>query len=111
MNLLKKCADFVSDHKRVLMILGLFMLTCVVVPEVVEAQSALKISSLSDVESKAQEGSDSILNVAKYVLAAVLGIALVFVIYALATNNPHAKEYLLGWIIAVIVIMVAFLII
>ena len=39
------------------------------------------------------------------------GIALVFVIYALATNNPHAKEYLLGWIIAVAVIMVAFLII
>ena len=26
-------------------------------------------------------------------------------------NNPHAKEYLLGWIIAVVVIMVAFLII
>jgi hypothetical protein len=44
-------------------------------------------------------------------LAAVLGIALVFVIYSLATNNPHAKEYLLGWIIAVVVIMVAFLII
>lgn len=60
---------------------------------------------------KLQEGSDTILNIAKYVLAAVLGIALVFVIYSLATNNPHAKEYLLGWIIAVAVIMVAFLII
>ena len=47
----------------------------------------------------------------KIILAAVLGIALVFVIYSLATNNPHAKEYLLGWIIAVVVIMVAFLII
>ena len=46
-----------------------------------------------------------------FILAAVLGIALVFVIYSLATNNPHAKEYLLGWIIAVVVIMVAFLII
>ena len=53
----------------------------------------------------------TILDVAKYILAAVLGIALVFVIYSLATNNPHAKEYLLGWIIAVVVIMVAFLII
>ena len=66
---------------------------------------------MSDVESKALVGSDTILNIAKYVLAAVLGIALVFVIYSLATNNPHAKEYLLGWIIAVAVIMVAFLII
>ena len=108
---LKKSVDFVSVHKRIIMILGLFLLTFVVVPRVVEAQSALKISSLSDVESKAQEGSDTILNIAKYVLAAVLGIALVFVIYSLATNNPHAKEYLLGWIIAVAVIMVAFLII
>ena len=60
---------------------------------------------------KRKKGSDTILNIAKYVLAAVLGIALVFVIYSLATNNPHAKEYLLGWIIAVAVIMVAFLII
>ena len=50
-------------------------------------------------------------NLHPHILAAVLGIALVFVIYSLATNNPHAKEYLLGWIIAVVVIMVAFLII
>lgn len=107
----KQGVNFVSQHKRVFMILSILMLTCVIVPQIVEAQSALKISSLADVESKAQEGSNSILNVAKYVLAAVLGIALVFVIYALATNNPHAKEYLLGWIIAVVVIMVAFLII
>lgn len=70
-----------------------------------------KISSLSDVEAKAEEGSNTILNIAKYVLGAVLGVALIFVIYALATNQPHAKEYLLGWIIAVAVIMVAFLII
>ena len=66
---------------------------------------------LSEVTDKAKEGADTILDVAKYILAAVLGIALVFVIYSLATNNPHAKEYLLGWIIAVVVIMVAFLII
>lgn len=70
-----------------------------------------EISSLSEVTDKAKEGADTILDVAKYILAAVLGIALVFVIYSLATNNPHAKEYLLGWIIAVVVIMVAFLII
>lgn len=75
------------------------------------AQSGLKISSLSEVTDTAKEGADTILDVAKYILAAVLGIALVFVIYSLATNNPHAKEYLLGWIIAIVVIMVAFLII
>ena len=72
---LKKSVDLVSLHKSIIMILGLFLLTFVVVPQVVEAQSALKISSLSDVESKAQEGSNTILNIAKYVLAAVLGIS------------------------------------
>ena len=46
---LKKSVDFVSVHKRIIMILGLFLLTFVVVPQVVEAQSSLKISSLSAV--------------------------------------------------------------
>lgn len=87
-----------------------FFFLFIIVPEVA-AQSGLKIQSLSEVESTAQDGANSILNVAKYVLAAVLAVALIFVIYALATNNPHAKDYLLGWIIAVVVIMVAFLII
>lgn len=91
--------------------LSLMFLLMVAVPIEIEAQSGLKISSLSEVTDTAKEGADTILDVAKYILAAVLGIALVFVIYSLATNNPHAKEYLLGWIIAVVVIMVAFLII
>ena len=90
---------------------GLMFLFMVAAPIELEAQSGLKISSLSEVTDTAKEGADTILDVAKYILAAVLGIALVFVIYSLATNNPHAKEYLLGWIIAVVVIMVAFLII
>lgn len=91
--------------------LSLMFLLTVAVSIEIEAQSGLKISSLSEVTDTAKEGADTILDVAKYILAAVLGIALVFVIYSLATNNPHAKEYLLGWIIAVVVIMVAFLII
>lgn len=94
--------------KWMISLMFLFMITA---PVEIEAQSGLKISSLSEVTDTAKEGADTILGVAKYILAAVLGIALVFVIYSLATNNPHAKEYLLGWIIAVVVIMVAFLII
>ncbi|MCS3371786.1 hypothetical protein NXX03_28240 (plasmid) [Bacteroides thetaiotaomicron] len=109
---LKQSWNFVTVHKKLFMILGLFALIFIVVPEIANAQTgSIKISSLSDVEAKAEEGSNTILNIAKYVLGAVLGVALIFVIYALATNQPHAKEYLLGWIIAVAVIMVAFLII
>ena len=99
-----------NQHSRAIFTLLVFFML-LGTAQVVEAQSGLKISSLSEVTDKAKEGADTILDVAKYILAAVLGIALVFVIYSLATNNHHAKEYLLGWIIAVVVIMVAFLII
>lgn len=102
--------NFLKIHKRAFMVLGLWILTFIVVPQV-SAEGGIKISSLSEVTAKAKEGSDTITDIAKYVLGAVLAISLVFVIYALATNNPHGKEYLLGWIIAVIVIMVGYLII
>lgn len=111
LQLLKKNENLVKMNKRLIMIFGLFILTFVVVPEILAQTGSIKISSLSDVESKAQEGSDTIIVIAKYALGVALAVALIFVIYALASNNPHAKEYLLGWIIAVAVIMVAFLII
>ena len=106
----ERVRNFVNQHSRAIFTLLVFFML-LGTAQVVKAQSGLKISSLSEVTDKAKEGADTILDVAKYILAAVLGIALVFVIYSLATNNPHAKEYLLGWIIAVVVIMVAFLII
>lgn len=109
--LLKGSVSYFKIHKKAFMILGLFVLTFIVVPQLDAQSSALKISSLSEVESKAKEGSDTMKNVAMYVVGAVLAIAIVFVIYALSTNNPHGKEYLLGWIVAVVVYLVALLII
>lgn len=108
-NISTKVSEVTKQISKI--IIGLSFMLLFTIPFEVEAQSGLKISSLSEVTDTAKEGADTILDVAKYILAAVLGITLVFVIYALATNNPHAKEYLLGWIIAVVVIMVAFLII
>ena len=103
--------SWLRNHHKALMITMAFMAMLFIVPQFAEAQSGLKISSLSEVTDTAKEGADTVLNVAKYVLAAVLGISLIFVIYALSSNNPHGKEYLLGMIVAVVVIMVAFLII
>lgn len=40
--------------------------------------------------------------VAKYVLVSILAIALMFVIYALAINNSHARLYFSGWMIATV---------
>ncbi|WP_143596661.1 hypothetical protein [Tannerella forsythia] len=37
-----------------------------------------------------------------YIFAAMLAISLGFVVYALATHKPHAKEYLIAWIVVVI---------
>lgn len=93
------------------MILGLVLLTSLVFPVVADAQGGLKIQSLQDVEDKAKEGSDTIVNIGKYILGAVLIVTLVYVIYAVSSNQPHAKEMAFGWIIAVIIIMVAFLIV
>lgn len=109
-NVREKANQVINRYGKVIFTFLIFF-TLLGTAQVAEAQSGLKINSLSEVTDKAKEGADTILDVAKYILAAVLGIALVFVIYSLATNNPHAKEYLLGWIIAVVVIMVAFLII
>ena len=92
-NVREKANQVINRYGKVIFTFLIFF-TLLGTAQVAEAQSGLKINSLSE-----------------YILAAVLGIALVFVIYSLATNNPHAKEYLLGWIIAVVVIMVAFLII
>ncbi len=103
--------SFLVIHKRFLMILGLVLLTSLILPEVADAQGGLKIQSLQDVEEKAKEGSDTIVNIGKYVLGAVLIVTLVYVIYAVSSNQPHAKEMAFGWIIAVIIIMVAFLIV
>lgn len=100
---------FLKRNKNII-IFFLLVSALFIVPDAI-AQGGLKIQSLAEVQSTAEDGANTILEVAKYVLAAVLAVALIFVIYALATNNPHAKDYLLGWIIAVVVIMIAFLII
>lgn len=107
---MKSSSIFLERNKK-LFLFGIFALTMFVIAPEIVAQGGLKIQSLSEVQSTAEEGANTILEIAKYVLAAVLAIALIFVVYALATNQPHAKEYLLGWVIAVVVIMIGFLII
>jgi len=95
--------------KRNFLMMSLLMsLTCVSAEAYAQGgkMGGLNIS-YEKIETQAQKGADTVKSVAFYILAAVLAIGLVFVIYALATSNPKAKEYLIGWIIAVIVIAVA----
>lgn len=48
-------------------------------------------------------------NVAGYIAATILGVALVFVVWALATNKENAKTYLIAWFVA-LVFTIAFII-
>lgn len=108
----KSTKRFVGRYKMLFMALGLYMLTSVVIPEVTYAQtSSLKITDLGEVEEKVKQGSDTVSNVAKYIVGAILALGLAFVIWALATNNPHSKDYAIGWGIAVVVVLVGWMIV
>ena len=83
MNIIKasteKAKKVINRYGKGLLTLFVFC-TLLGTAEISLAQSGLKINSLSEVTDTAKEGADTILDVAKYILAAVLGIALVFVI-------------------------------
>jgi hypothetical protein len=72
----------------------------------VRSYAQIKITSLSEIEGKAKEGADTIINIAKYAIGAVLFLALIFVIYAIATNKQNAREYAIGWVIALVVYLI-----
>lgn len=41
-------------------------------------------------------------NIAGYIISAMLSVALLFVVWALATNKNNAKTYLIAWFVALI---------
>lgn len=41
-------------------------------------------------------------NIAGYVAAAILGVSLVFVVWALATKKDNAKTYVIAWFVGLI---------
>lgn len=89
-----------------LIVLSMFLF----VPDMA-AQGGVKIQDLSEIQQQAEEGSDTLLSIAKYAIGTVLGIGLVFVAYSLITNNPRAKEYVIGWFIAVVITLIGFMVI
>lgn len=102
--------DFLHRYKTPL-ILGLFVFCFLAVPVICDAQSGLKIQDLEQVKEKAKEGTDTISDVAKYSVGGALTVALVFVIWAVATNQPHGKEFALGWFIAVVITLIAYMVV
>lgn len=93
-----------------LFFVGLLFLSFLIIPELM-AQSGLKISNLSEVKAQAVEGVDTVTDVSKKVVGGVLTVAFIFVCWAVASNQPHAKEFAIGWIIAVVITLIAFAIV
>jgi uncharacterized BrkB/YihY/UPF0761 family membrane protein len=90
--------------KSLIMLMFLFTLT-LSVPVNVMGQP--KITSLTEVEEKVKDSSTSIGNMAKYIIGAVLLIALIGVIYMVASSHPKSKEAVIGWIVAIVVYIIA----
>lgn len=107
----KKVRKLMKNNKKMLLMMASFLCLFFIVPAVVAQSGSVKISSLAEVESTTQDASNTVLNIAKYLLGAVLAVGLIFVVYSIATKNPNAKDYLLAWVIAVIVVIIGNMII
>lgn len=70
-----------------------------------------KITDFSAMESEVSKASTSMINIAKIVIGVVFAIGLIFVIYNVITKNAHAKEWVIGYIIGLVlyIVFVAFL--
>lgn len=73
---------------------------------VVYAQ-APKVKDITGVETEVKKSATSLINMSKYIIGAVLFIALIGVIYSVASNHPKSKEFIVGWIVAVVVYIIA----
>lgn len=60
------------------------------------------VDGLSEIGRWTSDFSNTTANVAGYVTAAILMIALIFVVWAIASNKNNAKSYLIAWFVALI---------
>lgn len=60
------------------------------------------VDGLSELGRWTSDFSNTTGNIAGYVTAAILMIALIFVVWAIASNKNNAKSYLIAWFVALI---------
>src|ERR1035437_5716854 len=66
-----------------------------------------KVRDISGVTTAVKNSATNIIQMAKYIIGAVLFIALIGVIYMVASNHPKSKEAIIGWIVALVVYIIA----
>lgn len=57
---------------------------------------------LTEISQWSTEFSGTTNNVAAYIIAAMLAVALIPMIYAVASNKSNARTYVLAWFVALI---------
>ncbi len=90
---------------KVLILLGAMFLT-LALPAESNAQQP-RISSISEIEGQVHDASRSLGTMAKYIIGAVMFIALIGVVYMVATSHPKSKEAVIGWVASIIVYIIA----
>lgn len=60
------------------------------------------IEGLTEINGWSVEFNSTSYNIAGYVVAAMLGVSLVFVTWALASKRENARSYLIAWLVALV---------
>lgn len=60
------------------------------------------VEGLNEINAWSGEFNATSYNIAGYIAAAILGVSLIFVVWALATKKDNAKTYLIAWFVGLI---------
>lgn len=101
-NLMKKLKSIIAA--KLLVLFGVMFLTFAM-PN--ESFGQVKIKSITEMDGQIKSASTALKDWSKYIIGAVLLIALIGVIYMVATSHPKSKEAVIGWIVAIVIYTIA----
>lgn len=61
-----------------------------------------KVPDITKIKGEVEKSGKTIIDIVAIVLGVVLALGLIWVIYAVATNHPKAKESVIAWLVAAI---------
>jgi cytochrome bd-type quinol oxidase subunit 2 len=96
---MKKVKSMIS---KVMVLFAFLGFLSVMYPQVVYSQP-----NLNQIDQQVQAATTSFKTWAKLAIGVVFFIALIWVVYNVATNHPKAKEMVIGFIVAVVIYAIA----
>jgi hypothetical protein len=77
-------------------------ITAVLTASAFAAYSQIKDLQFADLTAKSKEAGTAVLDIVDIIIQVGLGIAFISVIYMVATKNQNAKEWVIGFFVAII---------